>query len=281
MWSDRPWMRAALLCLVTAPSARGFHAPPRGSTSLARHRATKAARPLKRRPLTSRMAPMSMGLFDYVNPLYWKREYITAAMLSRQIPSSAQTVLELFSEDGKRFYYYPKTVSQVIVVPGAGGLDDKTRREMDEMAAKAFKALRVADLSSLPSGAVDVVVSVNKLGGSPASTARDLFRVLRPGGRLVFVEPLKDLGALDGTAFSVTFDEEDGFAVGIGLKDASPKGPELEKGQKKEPLGRPPLGGPVPVYQKLADDEEKGGGPKPNREERRKEKKLKARKGKK
>ena len=54
---------------------------------------------------------------------------------------------------------------KVIVVPGAGGLDDKTRREMDQMAAKAFKALRVADLSSLPSGAVDVVVSVNKLGG--------------------------------------------------------------------------------------------------------------------
>jgi len=41
-----------------------------------------------------------MGLFDYVNPLYWKREYITAAMLSRQVPSSTRVVLELYPENG-------------------------------------------------------------------------------------------------------------------------------------------------------------------------------------
>ena len=38
---------------------------------------------------------------------------------------------------------------------------------------------------------------------------KDLHRVLRPGGRLVFVEPLKDFGLLEGTAFEeVLFDEE-------------------------------------------------------------------------
>jgi len=44
--------------------------------------------------------PLQMGVFDYVNPFYWKREYITAAMLSRQVPSSSQVVLELYPENG-------------------------------------------------------------------------------------------------------------------------------------------------------------------------------------
>ena len=51
-------------------------------------------------PRQRRQQPLHMGLFDYVNPLYWRREYITAAMLSRQVPSSTRVVLELYPENG-------------------------------------------------------------------------------------------------------------------------------------------------------------------------------------
>jgi SAM-dependent methyltransferase len=54
------------------------------------------------------------------------------------------------------------------------------------------------------------VVSVAALQTTSRDGAvKDLHRVLRPGGRLVFVEPLKDFGLLECTAFEeVLFDEE-------------------------------------------------------------------------
>ena len=57
-----------------------------------------------------------MGLFDIINPIYWKREYITAAMLAPQVPNSATSVLELYPEDGKRFYYPPPSVSKTVAL---------------------------------------------------------------------------------------------------------------------------------------------------------------------
>jgi len=46
---------------------------------------------------------------------------------------------------------------------------------------------------------------------SSRSCLKDLHRILRPGGRMVFVEPLKDFELLENTAFDeVLFDEEVG-----------------------------------------------------------------------
>ena len=55
---------------------------------------------------------LQMGLFDYIDPRYWKRQYIVAAMLSRQVPLSAGVVCELFPADGKNFFYYPGIVGK-------------------------------------------------------------------------------------------------------------------------------------------------------------------------
>ena len=71
----------------------------------------------KRGISTTRSSLLTMGLFDYMNPLYWKREYVVAATLANQIPSSAAIVMEMYAVDGKRFFYYPDSVLQVVVSP--------------------------------------------------------------------------------------------------------------------------------------------------------------------
>ena len=82
-------------------------------------------------------------------------------MLSRQIPARAATVLELFPADGKRFYYYPNTVSQVVVVPEEK-LEDKAEKMMRDAAARAtISTLTLKEsLTGMPSSSVDVVVCI-------------------------------------------------------------------------------------------------------------------------
>jgi SAM-dependent methyltransferase len=55
-------------------------------------------------------------------------------------------------------------------------------------------------------------VSVGALQtASTRSCLKDLHRILRPGGRLVFVEPMNDFKLLENTAFEeVFYDEEVG-----------------------------------------------------------------------
>lgn len=59
---------------------------------------------------------------------------------------------------GKRFFYYPPTVSQIVAVPKSYPLSDKSQLEFDESARRAIKDLVVRkDLQSTVSNSVDVV----------------------------------------------------------------------------------------------------------------------------
>lgn len=59
---------------------------------------------------------------------------------------------------GKRFFYYPPTVSQIVAVPVAFPLPAKAQKEFSESAKRAIKELVVRkDLQGTPSNTIDVV----------------------------------------------------------------------------------------------------------------------------
>ena len=48
--------------------------------------------------------------------VYWRVQFITAAMIGRHVPPTARRVLEYGVGAGKNLYYYPKTVGMVVGV---------------------------------------------------------------------------------------------------------------------------------------------------------------------
>lgn len=63
-----------------------------------------------------------------------KREYIVAAMLTNQIPSSATVVVDLAPKDPKRLFYLPMTARQVVVVQSTA-----SEKEMKEATGQLQK----------------------------------------------------------------------------------------------------------------------------------------------
>ena len=177
-----------------------------------------------------------MNLLDYVNPMYWKREYLVGAVLGSQVPPAAAVVLELYAEDAKRFFYYQSSVVQVVVAPplseqlAAKGLGraevEKAEKEMTEAAGRAKKSVLMKPLDGTPSNSVDAVVCVQAARRvAEAGRLSDLARVLKPGGRVVFLEEPEDLAVLDavGDQFEAVelLDEQDGLAVGYALMNVA------------------------------------------------------------
>ena len=89
-------------------------------------------------------------------------------------------------------------------------VDPKLEKTLTEAASRAKKTMTIKDLPGLVSNSVDVVVSVESLAKlQDKKHISNVYRVLGPGGRLVFVEPLADFSLLKGTEFDeVLFDEE-------------------------------------------------------------------------
>ena len=56
------------------------------------------------------------GLGIYKAAVYWRVQFITAAMIGRHVPPTARRVLEYGVGAGKNLYYYPKTVGMVVGV---------------------------------------------------------------------------------------------------------------------------------------------------------------------
>jgi SAM-dependent methyltransferase len=132
------------------------------------------------------------------------------AMLSRQIPTSASTVLELYPTDGKHFFYYPQTISQIFTVLDDNARDKKTEDILVSSSMRANKMLTILSFDSMVSNSVDAIVCVQSLRKAQSNgILRNLHRVLRPGGRLIFVEPLPEILALEETGFiNAVYDEE-------------------------------------------------------------------------
>jgi len=148
----------------------------------------------------SRVAPLQMGL-DMVT--YMRVEWIAAALCTNQTPRSADVCLQLGCEDGRAVTFVPRTIERLITstVEADGILPVAVERQLKQQ-EKTRNAGRVQivnqradDLKEVENETVDVVLSLAACermienGLDWKKSIQEAARVLKPGGRLLFVEP--------------------------------------------------------------------------------------------
>lgn len=151
-------------------------------------------------PSRQRVAPLQMGL-DMVT--YMRVEWIAAALCTNQTPRSADVCLQLGCEDGRAVTFIPRTIEKLITstVEPDGILPVSIERQLKQQ-EKVRNAARVEivnqradDLKDTPDESVDVVISLAacermmEKGLDWKKSVQEAARVLKPGGRLLFVEP--------------------------------------------------------------------------------------------
>ncbi|KAL2612259.1 hypothetical protein R1flu_023951 [Riccia fluitans] len=125
--------------------------------------------------------------------IYFRMEYITAAMLGRHVPRGGARVVELDIREGRNLYYYPSDTVQVVTVS-----TKPNRTLLENQAIKAGVPIQIKTQGptslGLPSNSVDAVVSASAFRNIPdeevKNTLREAVKVLQPGKPFIFVEPV-------------------------------------------------------------------------------------------
>ncbi|EFN53520.1 expressed protein [Chlorella variabilis] len=169
---------------------------------------------------------------------YSQLEYITAAMLARHVRSGGARVLQLGGST-RDLYYYPQGTVQVTV----GGADINAGLwEQGGIQAKKV-------LSSQAGSTADSIVLVNQMQqwGDMQQLLAQVYRVLKPGGTLIFiqrlrggplqlllvgsggadpaaVEAVQQYGGWDFVQWDATLEGTDPHAVGVAVKPLSTGG---------------------------------------------------------
>lgn len=123
--------------------------------------------------------------------IYFRLQYIIAAMLGRYVPRGGCRVLDLSIYEGRNLYYYPKDVTEVVTIAD--------KRNYEVIKNQAIRAgvrvdIKLKSLNSLglPSNSMDAVVSVYSFRDVAADEAKvvlhEAVRVLKPGKPFIFVE---------------------------------------------------------------------------------------------
>lgn len=123
--------------------------------------------------------------------VYFRMQYIIAAMLGKYVPRGGCRVLDMDIHEGRNLYYYPSDIAEVVAVT-----DEKNREVVKNQAIRAgvpvdikVKALNTL---SLPSNSMDAVVSVYCLcelkERETKTILREAIRLLKPGKPFIFVE---------------------------------------------------------------------------------------------
>eukprot|EP00522_Entomoneis_paludosa_P015369 CAMPEP_0172439276 /NCGR_PEP_ID=MMETSP1065-20121228/318_1 /TAXON_ID=265537 /ORGANISM="Amphiprora paludosa, Strain CCMP125" /LENGTH=318 /DNA_ID=CAMNT_0013187931 /DNA_START=16 /DNA_END=972 /DNA_ORIENTATION=+ len=206
---------AILFCVSLAPSqVNGFHGTsqafvPRAVTQ--RRRTTAVEPPATQsaiRPQTRSATALQMAM-DPVT--YLRTEWISAALVTNQTPRAADVCLQLGTQDGRAVTFVPRTIREFITstVEPSGELDVRIRRQLQQsedrrQAAKVVYCEQPADdLRETKDESVDVVISLQAVeamkenGMDWKKTVREAARVLKPGGRLLWVEPTE----IDGESY--------------------------------------------------------------------------------
>ena len=194
-----------------------------------------------------------LAVVAYRTVVYFQLQYITAALIGNHVPRGVNaTCLELGIGGGRNLYYYPNDIKGVI------GVDSKSNPELlQKTAEKCFQSVQLIESPTaaadtwgkkVATASVDCVVSIQTDGAS-AKVLAEVARVLRPGGKLIFVEPGDSL--LTAIANSTDFlksEVDDGWlsgplnktAIGVAIRAGSPveaEQPGPSRGKPSKPQG--------------------------------------------
>jgi SAM-dependent methyltransferase len=163
--------------------------------------------PAAKHPAIARVAPqnerksvsLQMGM-DMVT--YLRTEWISAALCTNQTPGTSDNCLQLGCEDGRCVNFLPRTIREIITstVEADGVLPVSVRRQLKQQqerrgaAQVIYHDQRADDLKEIEDESVDIVISLQatarmlETGLDWKKSVREAARVLKPGGRLLFVE---------------------------------------------------------------------------------------------
>lgn len=192
--------RASLLfCLSQALLSNAFLTPSTGRNNVQNKPfALSGVSPVLGR--VNKGVELKMGL-DLVTSL--RTEWISAAICTNQIPREASSVLQLGTEDARAVTFVPRTADELITSSSdqSGELSISCRRQLKQQrerrgagAVIQYIDQRADDLSETKDESVDVVISLQAAekmrenGLDWKSSVREAARVLKPGGRFIFVE---------------------------------------------------------------------------------------------
>lgn len=143
---------------------------------------------------------LQMGL-DVVTGL--RTEWISASICTNQIPSDAESVLQLGTEDGRAVNFVPRTVEEIITssAEADGELTISCRRQLKQQRERRgtgaiirYVDQKCDDLKEVKDASVDVVISLQAAvrmkenGQDWKKSINEAERVLKPGGKFLFVE---------------------------------------------------------------------------------------------
>ncbi|GAX10846.1 hypothetical protein FisN_31Hh053 [Fistulifera solaris] len=152
-------------------------------------------------PTKSRLnSAQQMVNLDVVTSL--RTEWVSAALCTNQTPRAADTCLQLGVQDGRIVTFVPRTIREIITssLEKDGQLTVAQRRQLQQTQDRrnaglvTFVDQRADDLCETPDDSIDVVVSLQSAekmlenGLDWKKSIREAARVLKPGGRFLFVE---------------------------------------------------------------------------------------------
>jgi SAM-dependent methyltransferase len=161
--------------------------------------AARGLRPYGRRMIDEHMTPPGSRMWSRVfatvyDPSLWIGEMAGMRRRRRELLGSATgRTLEIGGGTGLNLAHYPAGLPELIVAEPAAAM----RRRLERRAARAGDHIHVIDAPAerlpLADASVDTVVSTLVLCTveDPAEALSEIVRVLRPGGRLLFIEHVR------------------------------------------------------------------------------------------
>jgi ubiquinone/menaquinone biosynthesis C-methylase UbiE len=128
------------------------------------------------------------------DPFVWMGELVGMRSRRRELVADARgRVVEIGAGTGLNVRHYPDDVDELVLTEPEPGMRRKLARRLD----RAGQAARIVDASALhlpfTDSSVDTVVSTLVLCTvpDPEGALREIARVLRPGGQLLFIEHVR------------------------------------------------------------------------------------------